>query len=594
MLASKRKTYNQPPQSRVLFFLQWVVVNLRYLAIATLLFFQECIAQISKGLAKTHAALVQHGSVSSLFEFIKLSLLAHGLYPLDALLSKASSCSPGSLYSTDEELENCLEYCDLVLPSKPPPENILDPPWSSIGKSAQNFDSPSFSEPISHDRDISFSSVTDSTSNDSTVYFSNDPSNTTNSTSSASSSLDPSAPLPTLLQSKPASLKKKKGLTKASANSTSSDEPTALRKKGKHASSSSISVSAQPIQTEPQLKSPKKNSPNKIAKQAAPASSTVKAKSTPSKRDLSLVSGNSTPDSTHSSQQIASQHDQDSFVKVAKKQRQTKTGHKKKHSEVSNATASRFSKPTSGNVSPSPTENKGFKLVSKKSKRKKNSSIDKISDKLGSFSTEPKKAEVEKPVKEQAPSVRNHEAMLDNETGVLSEIMDAALLNINQLSDNEPPATLSYPSPASSVTSVKWPIDSRIFGSAAYNGISTHSPGPTCGQSWIMKPPQTNFSNTSQIPFQSQPVPFVFPPDAYSFSVSSHRQHGLRRASDAGVIPFSSADGATDSLCQSPLIVPPSMSPCISEPSIYGHRRRSTMVTSSNLMWSVPAHMSNI
>lgn len=573
MITAKCKTQKQS-RSPVFLFNEWVITTFSNFCITVVTFLNKVFFQISVALRSIQASL------STFYEFVRLSLIANGLYPLVGFFNKPSR-SP-SLYLTDDELETCLEYTDHSCNSSPEDS----PSWSPVPHPAHSFDQ-SFYAKHTHDS-LSSNADLDNIYND----------NLLDATYSASNSNSLSSPstLPTATVPQPESdltLKKREersNLSPDTGNNELIQQP---------ALSSSSSETTLPSRVFHQ------RNPKKFDHKSTKSESVITSYET--KRDHSLVSGTLTSDSASSASilQSTAQEDIDASSKLTKKQKQSKSSHKKKSSEATLVSPPRKSKI----VAPDNLlEEKGFKLVRKKSKRKKNLSMDKSMEKIMNkqvtfpTSTTAKFPTPEVPLKERQVSM-GHKKFMENETGVISEIMNTALLDMNQIngsdqSDVSSSSSECYTSSASPVSSlsspvsVHWPIDSRVFGYNGYSSAQALGLEPSTVQPvWTMKPPQTNFSN-NQLHLQNHPLPFYFPSDPCSYPASQLPHLDANGVLDNGMFSQSSVNSSTSS----PVLISPPLSPnpATLAPKSIGIKRRNTRVTNSTLTWSVPAHMSNI
>lgn len=588
MITAKYKTQNQP-RSPGLLFNEWVLSTLSTFCMTVVACLNRIFSQISVALRNIQASL------STFYEFVRLSLIANGLYPLVGFVTKPSRSA--SLYLTDDELETCLEYADHSSNSSPEES----PSWSAVPHPAHSFDQ-SFYAQHTHDSSSSNADL----DHGSALYVSK--SNLSNenlldATCSASNSI--SLPLPSTLPNatvpQPESdltTEKREESSNASSD-TKNDESI-----HQYASSSSSNETKLPLKVSQPMNTKKFDHKSTKSEPVISSFSSLETK-----RDHSLVSGTLPLDSASSaaSSRSAALQDMDAGPKLTKKQKQSRSGHKKKASDA----AAPVSPPRkSKTVAPDTSlEDKGFKLVSKKSKRRKNLSMDKSMEKIMNkpvpvpTSTTAKLPASAVPLKERHVSL-GHKKFMENETGVISEIMNTALLDMNQISvsdqsDVSSPPSECYTSSASPVSSrsspvsVHWPIDSRFFGNNGYHSAQALGLEPSSAAQpvWTMKPPQTNFSN-NQLHLQNHPLPFYFPSDPCSYPVALSPHLDDNGVLDSGMFGQPSVNSSTSS----PLLIsaPLSPNPATLAPTSIGMKRRNTRVTNSTLTWSVPAHMSNI
>lgn len=572
MITVKYKSQNHQLPPVFISFLQWILINLQLLCVTITKYLGKLVAQSLVVLRRMCTILAQHASISSFVSFIQLSLLANGFNPFEGLFSKPT---PTHLL-TDDELETCLD---------------LDSKWSSADNPTHLFDQVPYCNDTPrpnisiNDSEVDTHESTDTHSND---CSSNITSSTTVdpaplSTKTLNSPSDPiDKPNTTLPQPKSVS-KKKKEHTKSNPSVSPSDKTRPINDKN----APSNSNRSPPIE----FKSPK--SPNSKPVRSEPSPSSGKESSLPNKRDLSLVSGTSTPDTTltpPTGPKGYKFHDPEAFVKVTKKQRQSKSNHKKKPSEVPPVLPPTSPKKIKVKEQEAIANDKGFKTVGKKSKRKKNSSLSKTLD--TPLVVTPAPSDLKTPVAASGSATvpcvsASQETFLDSETGVLSEIMDAALLDLNQLSGREPKDVLPYSEylpPYASPVSVTWPIDSRFFGHN--KTISQGSGMESLHDSWKMKPPQTNFSD-NQLHLQNQPLPFYFPNNSLSPVISSLPEGNAAYGNGAMFSPVSLSSVSSS-------LVSPPLSPLISDAKSFAAAKRQIRVTNSTLTWSVPEHMSHM
>lgn len=516
------------------------------------------------------ALLAHYLSLSSLFDFVKRSLRASELYSWNVNFTKSFSSS--SFYLTDDELETCLEYPELS--SKPPPDR-----WPSEVNSA-NFDRPIYnnnSTKRAHDL-LSHTNGASNNSNNVNPYGSSYSFPPDSGTGNSVASVKPAPTISTTVSLTDSLSTNKKGETKMEINAdcNNSDSKSLLPSPR----------NASPVLPKSPQKSPKKSA-HKLAKSES-LSSALKGNSSQHKRNRSLVSGSSTPDVVslvESSSLHESFQDLDSFTKVTKKQRQSKAEKKKRAFDGSITALSTASEKPKAKADESLLDDKGFKLVSKKSRRKKTSSIDTVLDKTVAAVAPTKMPKKPIALASHPPKGRQisfgYKLFMENETGVLAEIMDAALYNINHLSGTEPACLPRY-STSTSVNSspapIQWPTDSRFFAHETKSSFSAHEQDmQLCPPAWIMKSPQTNFSN-DQLHLQNQPLPFMFQSENCAPPISPPQ----RGSEDGKTVQHSSVTS---------LSLSPPNSPPLSGLGILTMQRRNTRVTNSTLKWSVPAHM---
>lgn len=613
MINAKCKAQNHSP-SPTFSVPRWTANSFHDLPVFIIACLQQLIARALAAIRELHALLANHVPLSSLFDFIKLSLVASEIYPWSGNFAKPQ---PTSFYLTDDELETCLDYSSLS--SKPSSDKWLDL------DTVNPFDQSSY-EKRSMILSKNYSSSNLATETDNNSYEIRSFSENTpvdNNVRSIEHLLTPSAPASpsstTLLQPKLVPTRKK-GQTKSNMISVDSNvKSTPLKKSSNVLTPSGISFQ---VSNPSSPKSPAKKIGHKSVK-SEPLNSTFKSSTLQNKRGLSSVSQNSTlelPSRPDSYAKRETCQDPDSSTKNSKKQRQIKALNKKMPVEgapTGPACLSTSFKKVRNKGNDLSLEEKGFKLVSKKTKRKKNS-VDRASDgsavTAASHGTQFKKTLVPAACLNDQ-GLLGRERLVKSEAGILAEIMDTALLNIHQLSDNDndsdvlPCYSSSPVSSCASPSPNKWSSDGRFFGhshsvSSPVFGLDNNSSlSPSSLSSWTMKPPQIDFSNNQpplQPESQSQPQRFSFPfqleAQSRSFPFSPPQQ---AFDNGSGVLrPYFTTPPLSSFPNHPPLFssISPPLSPSVTDlkSPFQSLQRRNTRVTNSTLAWSVPAHMSNV
>lgn len=551
MITVKNRRHKHPPPSPVFSsYVQWFLVNTQVLFITCAKLLFKLMTQTLILLNALRVTLSDHISISSIFTFVRLSLIAHGLYSPEGLHTKSASC-----YTlTDDELETCITYSD----APPAPDEPPDPKWLSTNSNANSNDltlSNSTSTSTSNDPDTT---VFDSLASPSEAIFSTTPPMEDATTAPSEAAPKPSVS-PTLPQPKSAS-KKKKGNANSSSSpksrSSSTDKPALPE------SSSSVPQTLKNSTTAKNLK---------LTKQPRPAVSSTQDKVSPKKRDLSpagpttLTAGFSVPPPTAPKD----------FDKYAKKQ-QNLAKHKKKSSEiVSGPTSPKKSKSKSLDDNFEKTNESGFKAIGKKAKRKKNSSASaKLPNQLPvSPASESKTHDFSGPSR-----FENDHDLMPNDTGNLSEIIDAALLDLSKLSKEE-----DFEGPLTQPRSCDSPVSDGFYSGTDHASSYTSGLNSFSTQPWSMKPFQTSFSAQQTFaPSYHQPFALQYDARDYPFVKGPLDADSFGRFPGSGPMHYSDFSLAT-----------PPMSPSISDISVGSSKKQSARVTNSNLTWSVPDHMSN-
>lgn len=628
--SQKHHQYNLP----LILILQRLVLFFQAVLLRTLSWFQHLVTQVLLAFNNTHHFVAKHVSLASLYEFIRLSLIANGLIP-------AGTHYYPILPATDDELETCLEYVDLVLPSNPVPKKGVDttiwplsPPLTSndLKRTPSNI-SLLYEVPVEDPGGLHKTQTDDSApfqpteidpphatskivlvNSDSNVSA-NDPS--PNDSKPLASAFNPkSTPAQKELpQSKPsvAGSKKKKTGKLTPTDSTLESPAQAKRKTSKHSTSLPVNALQSTLEIAPKgPKSPKspRNAKSHFSDALPPIATTLAPGIVSSKkRDLSV------PSKTSASF--------DSFVPTcpashlayngSKKHKKPQPSKKKFFEQATTSQKPAVHK-TSEESLQQVIEEKGFKLVKKKSKKKKSLSVDKnmekpvsavrplvptVQEDVSLKVSTPSKAPAWKPKeKEVAPFSVRREPLLESDSQDISDIIDAALHNLSELSDNDNDAGINrYSSPVSSTSScpspvsLKWSLDNRYFGYK--NAVSS----PVIGGATEL----SSFHQQQPNPWGPKPEDNFFP--TYRYNQGGFYPKGFtmspvpQAASPAPVYPP-----------QSLTFLSPPQSPFMDgEPSLAGGgtspgtfaaasstKRSNTRVTNSTLMWSVPDHLRNL
>jgi hypothetical protein len=640
MIAIKGKSQSQQHHQYKfpsILILQWLVVFFQTVLLGTLSLFQHLFTQVSLGFNNTHHFVAKYVSLASLYEFIRLSLIANGLIP-------AGTYFYPTLPATDDELETCLEYVDLVLPSNPVSKKGVDttiwprsPPLISndlkrvpsnasllyevavedpggLHKSQKDDSAPFQPAEIDPPHTTPKIVLVNSDSN----VSANDPQPNDSKPLASAFNLTPTPTQKELPQSKPsaAGSKKKKTSKLIAADSALENPAQAKRKTSKHSTSLPVNTLQSALAMAPKgpksPKSPKspRNAKSRFDDTLPPLATTLVSGTglvSSKKRDLSAPSKSSVSfDSfvpTCPASHLASAHN------GSKKQKKPLLS-KKKFFEQAGAPQKPAVRKTSEESLQQVIEEKGFKLVKKKSKKKKSLSVDKNMEKPVSVVRAPvpivqedvslkvstiSKISAWKPKdKEVTPFSVRREPLLESDSQDISDIIDAALHNLSELSDNDNDADINrYSSPVSSTSScpspvsLKWSLDNRHFGyknavsSPVISGAAELSSSP-----WSPKPEDNFFLpyrhqqggfypkgfGTSPVPQAASPGP-VYPQQSMVFlsppqSPFMDGDLSLAVAAAGGTPPGAVATASSA-------------------------KRSNTRVTNSTLMWSVPDHLRN-
>ncbi|KAF5094501.1 hypothetical protein D0Z00_003510 [Geotrichum galactomycetum] len=648
MIAIKGKSHSQQHHQYkhpIILILQWLVVFFQTVLLGTLSLFQHLFTQVSLAFNNTHHFVAKHVSLASLYEFIRLSLIANGLIP-------AGTHYYPTLPATDDELETCLEYVDLILPSNPVSKKGVDTTiWPLSPLLTGNNDlkrvpsnaSLLYEVPVEDPGGLHKSQPDDSApfqpadidpphpatpkivlvNSDSNVSANDPPPNDSKPLASAFNSTLPPAQKE-LPQSKPsaAGSSKKKKTSKLTATD-SALEPSALekpapakRKTSKHSTSLPVNAFQSALTMAPKgPKSPKspRNAKSRFDDALPPVVTTlVPGLVSSKKRDLSAPSKPSvTADSfvpTCPASHLAAAHNNGS-----KKQKKPLLSKKKFFEQAVTPQKPAMHK-TSEESLQQVIEEKGFKLVKKKSKKKKSLSVDKNMEKSVSVVCSPvsivpedvslkvnpiaKASAWKSKDKEVTPFSVRREPLLESDSQDISDIIDAALHNLSELSDNDNDADINrYSSPVSSSSScpspvsLKWSLDNRYFGYK--NAVSSPVMGGAAELSSF---------------HQQQPSPWISKPEDNFFSPYRHPQSGFYSKGFATSPVSQAVSPGPGYPPQSMMFLSPPQSPFMDgDLSLAGSsapgaavaaasstkRSNNARVTNSTLMWSVPDHLRN-
>lgn len=620
MIAIKSKSQSQQNyryKSSFISFVQWLVLVFYQTALlGTLSLFCHLFRPISLVAYNAHRFFVKRVSLASLYEFVRLSLIANGFIP-------AGTHYWNSFYTTEDELETYLEYTDLVLPTKAVSTNGIDTIWQLSSPPTDNdIERISSNSNVLYDVQLedpgpihtsrvdsgpfptvdldSLHVISDNTLIiDSNVSTNNQPLNDFKSLISPVNSTSTSVQK-TLPQPKPSTTdSKKKKTSKPTAAEPAIEKPVnAKRKTNKHSSSLPINT-FQPssVTSSKGSKSPKSQRNMKarfdnMSSFADTTTSTLGTRSFSSKKRHSSTSSESNILTDTFVPTCPASH-LTSFQNGFKKQKKQPLSKKKFFDQMNAPQHPIVHKKASTESLQQVIEEKGFKLVKKKSKKKKSLSVDKNLDKsvtvvrlplpaaknvMDKVNNTPKFTSRGKEDKKGSVSSVWRTPLLESDSQDISDIMDAALHNISALSDNDDNADINrYSSPVSSNSScsspvsVKWSLDNRYFG---YNGISSPVIVGTTelnllqqSSPWSPKPednfPTSTYSNGGFYPvrgFASSPIPQAVSP------MSMYSPQSLFMAVDC-----------------------PLVTPAVS--TAPGAKRSNTRVTNSMLTWSVPDHL---
>lgn len=555
MIATKRRVSTKQPQPTFILLLQWMMMCMKSFFLAIWSFLRSFGTQVILILASINHAIVQNISLFAIYEILRVTLVAHGIrFP-----SKIKWPSV-LLFTTDDELENCLEYTDLILSDKSPSNTSWihsKPPASSKSRSKKPSNTSvkpkNHTPPSQPHTDNPKNFLLDSSLASNTVEISiNDFATSHSDNNALMNTTSPSnSSQPALLQPKHTGTtgKKKRGNTVSMYIQESNE--SAKSKKSAVADSELSSKVKSSVSSIPQVSAQTQASkyPKKIKTNTTKIESTAsiddkirnqKSRNTSSNINTKSVLIDSSVPTGPASFKAAD-------YKLNKKQKQWKPVTKKK--SLDTLTNSTFSKPSKVYNAIS-VEDKGFKPVKKKTKKKKSSSVDSFADK-----TDQNVVTNSSQVFEQdAPKAMKNRLLLETGSQDISDIMDEALQNVGELSDEDSEIN-RHSSPVSSVSSCsspiigKWPLDHRYL---AFSNASSSSPVLRSSKLF------DSFSNQNSVTpvFYNNSYPQT--PSPYGFSQ-----------------PYMSQSG----------------SPYLND--IWDNRRQNTRITNSALTWSVPEHLQN-